>query len=184
MKAPRVTRAVFFLQARPFSKHLNWRNIEKTRARILTPSCASLLPNLCLKVECLIMYPLDVVKTVQQLKVGQGEGTFKILMDIFRREKLGIYRGIGAPLLMETPKRAIKFTAVRTFSPLSPSRPHRRSPIDNQSPSNRHSISPPIGRALTPILDLFRTTPSSPSSLVRTRSCHSREPLLLDLAPV
>lgn len=62
------------------------------------------------------MYPLDVVKTVQQLKVGQGEGTFKIMLDIFRREKFGIYRGIGAPLLMETPKRAIKFTAVRSIS--------------------------------------------------------------------
>jgi solute carrier family 25 2-oxodicarboxylate transporter 21 len=64
------------------------------------------------------MYPLDVVKTVQQLKVGQGEGTFKILFDIFKREKFGIYRGIGAPLLMETPKRAIKFTANNTFKPL------------------------------------------------------------------
>lgn len=59
------------------------------------------------------MYPLDVVKTVQQLKVGQGEGTMKIITDIIKREKFGIYRGIGAPLLMETPKRAIKFTAVR-----------------------------------------------------------------------
>jgi len=78
-------------------------------------------------VECLVMYPLDVVKTVQQLKVGQGEGTFKIMLDIFRREKFGIYRGIGAPLLMETPKRAIKFTANNTFKPLFSSKDNKLS---------------------------------------------------------
>jgi hypothetical protein len=65
-------------------------------------------------VECLIMYPLDVVKTLQQLKVGKGAGTFTILFDLIKREKFGIYRGIIAPLLMEAPKRAIKFAAVRT----------------------------------------------------------------------
>lgn len=64
-------------------------------------------------VECLIMYPLDVVKTLQQLKVGKGAGTFTILFDLVKREKFGIYRGIIAPLLMEAPKRAIKFAAVR-----------------------------------------------------------------------
>eukprot|EP01122_Echinamoeba_exundans_P018002 TRINITY_DN992_c0_g1_i1.p1 TRINITY_DN992_c0_g1~~TRINITY_DN992_c0_g1_i1.p1 ORF type:complete len:298 (+),score=100.61 TRINITY_DN992_c0_g1_i1:49-942(+) len=68
-------------------------------------------------VECLIMYPLDVVKTLQQLKVGKGAGTFTLLFDLIKREKFGIYRGIIAPLLMEAPKRAIKFAASETYKP-------------------------------------------------------------------
>jgi solute carrier family 25 2-oxodicarboxylate transporter 21 len=68
-------------------------------------------------IECLIMYPLDVVKTLQQIKVGQGQGTFTLLRDLLKGEGFGIYRGIAAPLLMETPKRAIKFTANETFQP-------------------------------------------------------------------
>lgn len=68
-------------------------------------------------IECMIMYPLDVVKTLQQLEVGKGQGTFKVLIDLIKKEKLGIYRGIISPLLMETPKRAIKFTGFATFKP-------------------------------------------------------------------
>ncbi|XP_049847950.1 probable mitochondrial 2-oxodicarboxylate carrier [Schistocerca gregaria] len=61
--------------------------------------------------ECLVMYPLDVVKTVQQLKVGRGEGTANLLLNLIRNEKWRVYRGIAAPLCMEAPKRAIKFSA-------------------------------------------------------------------------
>jgi solute carrier family 25 2-oxodicarboxylate transporter 21 len=68
-------------------------------------------------IECLVMYPLDVVKTLQQLKVGKGQATFSLLGDLLRKEKFGVYRGIAAPLLMETPKRAIKFTANETLQP-------------------------------------------------------------------
>lgn len=68
-------------------------------------------------IECLIMYPLDVVKTIQQLEVGKGQKTFNVLFDLIKREKFGIYRGIISPLLMETPKRAIKFTGFSTFKP-------------------------------------------------------------------
>jgi len=69
-------------------------------------------------IECLIMYPLDVVKTLQQLKVGKGTGTFTLLGDLIKKEGFGIYRGIIAPLLMETPKRAVKFSANGTFQPM------------------------------------------------------------------
>jgi len=70
-------------------------------------------------VECIIMYPLDVVKTLQQIHVGKGQNTFTLLAQLIRKERFGVYRGIIAPLLMETPKRAIKFTANETFVFLS-----------------------------------------------------------------
>ncbi|KAI9101971.1 mitochondrial carrier domain-containing protein [Phlyctochytrium arcticum] len=64
--------------------------------------------------EILAMYPLDVVKTRQQLAVGGGAsgsiiGTFKSMIKAEGFPSL--YRGIAPPILVEAPKRAIKFGA-------------------------------------------------------------------------
>eukprot|EP01031_Cornospumella_fuschlensis_P036436 gene36436-44199_t len=64
--------------------------------------------------ETLVMYPLDVVKTRFQIQTGQGE--YRSVLDCFRKivrqEGVGtLYRGIIAPILVEAPKRAVKFAA-------------------------------------------------------------------------
>jgi solute carrier family 25 2-oxodicarboxylate transporter 21 len=70
--------------------------------------------------EILAMYPvyylmqLDTVKTRFQIQVGNSE--YKSILDCFRKmvqkEGLGsLYRGILPPILVEAPKRAIKFGA-------------------------------------------------------------------------
>ncbi|CAD6887989.1 unnamed protein product [Tilletia controversa] len=64
--------------------------------------------------ELVLMYPLDVVKTRIQLQSGKGE--YSGMLDCFRKiiatEGPGrLYRGIVPPLLLEAPKRAIKFAA-------------------------------------------------------------------------
>jgi len=68
--------------------------------------------------EILVMYPLDVVKTRVQLQQGKGAGEegYNGMVDCFRKiiKNEGfsrLYRGINAPILMEAPKRAIKFSA-------------------------------------------------------------------------
>ncbi|KAK5995063.1 Mitochondrial 2-oxodicarboxylate carrier 2 [Cladobotryum mycophilum] len=68
--------------------------------------------------EILVMYPLDVVKTRVQLQTGKGAGTeaYTGMLDCFskiiKNEGFSrLYRGINAPILMEAPKRAIKFAA-------------------------------------------------------------------------
>ncbi|KAL9086382.1 MAG: hypothetical protein Q9165_007168 [Trypethelium subeluteriae] len=68
--------------------------------------------------EILVMYPLDVVKTRVQLQTGTGAGAdaYNGMIDCFRKiianEGVGrLYRGIEAPILMEAPKRAVKFAA-------------------------------------------------------------------------
>ncbi|KGK34838.1 hypothetical protein JL09_g6013, partial [Pichia kudriavzevii] len=67
--------------------------------------------------EILTMYPLDVVKTRIQLQVGSGSsGEYKGVVDCFTKivkneGPATLYRGISAPILMEAPKRAIKFAA-------------------------------------------------------------------------
>ncbi|KAJ3535970.1 hypothetical protein NM688_g6900 [Phlebia brevispora] len=63
--------------------------------------------------EILTFYPLDVVKTRMQLQRGKAEhglvGTFSA---IIREEGVGrLYRGLVPPLLLEAPKRAVKFAA-------------------------------------------------------------------------
>ncbi|EJD37082.1 mitochondrial carrier [Auricularia subglabra TFB-10046 SS5] len=63
--------------------------------------------------EILTFYPLDVVKTRMQLQVGASNvglvGSFK---GIIAEEGFGrLYRGLAAPLLLEAPKRAVKFAA-------------------------------------------------------------------------
>jgi len=63
--------------------------------------------------EVLTFYPLDVVKTRMQLETGKSRhglvGTFR---NIIREEGVGrLYRGLLPPLLLEAPKRAVKFAS-------------------------------------------------------------------------
>jgi len=63
--------------------------------------------------EILTFYPLDVVKTRMQLATGKSQhglvGSFKT---IIKEEGVGrLYRGLVPPLLLEAPKRAVKFAA-------------------------------------------------------------------------
>lgn len=63
--------------------------------------------------EILVMYPLDVVKTRQQLdSTNMYNGTVNCLKKIVKEEGFSrLYKGISAPILMEAPKRATKFAA-------------------------------------------------------------------------
>ncbi|KAI9354546.1 mitochondrial carrier domain-containing protein [Zopfochytrium polystomum] len=66
--------------------------------------------------EILICYPLDVVKTRFQLQVSGQDAAYKSITDAFskivRQEGPGaLYRGILPPIMVEAPKRAIKFSA-------------------------------------------------------------------------
>ncbi|ODV80078.1 mitochondrial carrier [Suhomyces tanzawaensis NRRL Y-17324] len=63
--------------------------------------------------EILVMYPLDVVKTRQQLdSTNAYKGTINCLKKIVKEEGFSrLYKGISAPILMEAPKRATKFAA-------------------------------------------------------------------------
>ncbi|KAH7124132.1 mitochondrial 2-oxodicarboxylate carrier protein-like protein [Dendryphion nanum] len=75
--------------------------------------------------EILVMYPLDVVKTRIQLQHGKATdgqgytGVIDCFRKIIRNEGMSrLYRGITAPILMEVPKRAIKFSSNDAFAPL------------------------------------------------------------------
>ncbi|KAH6572962.1 hypothetical protein BASA50_009115 [Batrachochytrium salamandrivorans] len=64
--------------------------------------------------EIITMYPLDVVKTRFQIQVGNTE--YKSIADCFRKiikaeGAAALYRGIIPPIMVEAPKRAIKFGA-------------------------------------------------------------------------
>ncbi|EGV62369.1 hypothetical protein PSN45_001102 [Yamadazyma tenuis] len=63
--------------------------------------------------EILVMYPLDVVKTRQQLdSTNAYKGTIQSIKKIVAEEGFSrLYKGISAPILMEAPKRATKFAA-------------------------------------------------------------------------
>ncbi|KAF2857822.1 mitochondrial carrier [Piedraia hortae CBS 480.64] len=76
--------------------------------------------------EILVMYPLDVIKTRVQLQ-GKvpvpGQDHYTGMLDCFKKilKNEGpsrFYRGIGAPILMEAPKRATKFAANDEFGKL------------------------------------------------------------------
>jgi len=67
--------------------------------------------------EILIMYPLDVVKTRAQIAVGKTGGLLSTLSSMVRTEGIRMYRGILPPIIMEAPKRAIKFAANSTYQP-------------------------------------------------------------------
>jgi len=74
--------------------------------------------------EICVLYPLDVVKTRFQLQVGTGgKDGYTSIADCFkrivRREGYGaLYRGILAPIMVEAPKRAIKFSANEQYGRL------------------------------------------------------------------
>jgi len=63
--------------------------------------------------EILTFYPLDVVKTRMQLETGKAKhGMVGTLASIIRDEGVGrLYRGLVPPLLLEAPKRAVKFAS-------------------------------------------------------------------------
>lgn len=71
--------------------------------------------------EILVMYPLDMVKTVMQLQVSGGsgpqyKGVFDCLKQIAAKEgPRRLYKGISSPILMEAPKRATKFACNDEF---------------------------------------------------------------------
>ncbi|EFA81311.1 mitochondrial substrate carrier family protein [Heterostelium album PN500] len=65
--------------------------------------------------EILVMYPLDVVKTRAQLQVGQGASMFGTLMHMIKHDGFKMYRGIVPPILVEAPKRAIKFASNKFY---------------------------------------------------------------------
>ncbi|KAJ2080955.1 hypothetical protein H4R24_002709 [Coemansia sp. RSA 988] len=75
--------------------------------------------------EILCMYPLDVAKTRLMLQVskGAGEDQYKSIIDVFSRiiKEEGptrLYRGILPPIMVEAPKRAIKFASNDTYAPM------------------------------------------------------------------
>jgi solute carrier family 25 2-oxodicarboxylate transporter 21 len=62
--------------------------------------------------EILTFYPLDVVKTRMQLVTGKGQGLVSTFSSIVKEEGIGrLYRGLVPPLLLEAPKRAVKFAS-------------------------------------------------------------------------
>ncbi|KAJ1964462.1 hypothetical protein GGI12_001415 [Dipsacomyces acuminosporus] len=74
--------------------------------------------------EILCMYPLDVAKTRLMLQVGKGgQDQYKSIFDVFQRiiKEEGasrLYRGILPPIMVEAPKRAIKFASNDTYGPM------------------------------------------------------------------
>ncbi|KAJ3756845.1 mitochondrial carrier [Lentinula raphanica] len=62
--------------------------------------------------EILTFYPLDVVKTRMQLSTEKTQGFVGTFKNIIKEEGAGrLYRGLVPPLLLEAPKRAVKFAA-------------------------------------------------------------------------
>ncbi|XP_043845316.1 mitochondrial 2-oxodicarboxylate carrier isoform X1 [Dromiciops gliroides] len=75
-------------------------------------------------IEICLMHPLDVVKTRFQIQRGSADpNNYKSLGDsflkIYHTERLfGFYKGILPPILVETPKRAVKFFAFEQYKKL------------------------------------------------------------------
>ncbi|KAE9392778.1 mitochondrial carrier [Gymnopus androsaceus JB14] len=62
--------------------------------------------------EILTFYPLGEVKTRMQLSTEKSQGLVGSFKTIVREEGFGrLYRGLVPPLLLEAPKRAVKFAA-------------------------------------------------------------------------
>eukprot|EP00128_Syssomonas_multiformis_P015467 Colp12_sorted_trinity150504_noHs@25596 len=68
--------------------------------------------------EILVMYPTDVVKTRQQISTGKSAGMISTLVTLIKNDGFGIYRGILPPIIVEAPKRAIKFAANEQYKNL------------------------------------------------------------------
>lgn len=73
--------------------------------------------------EILTFYPLDVVKTRFQIQVKGAVDSYTSISDCFKKiikhEGFGaLYRGIAAPIMVEAPKRAIKFSANEQYKQL------------------------------------------------------------------
>jgi solute carrier family 25 2-oxodicarboxylate transporter 21 len=69
--------------------------------------------------EILTMYPLDLVKTRSQLSLTASPSLFSTFGSIIKQEGFGaLYRGILPPILVEAPKRAIKFGANEKYKGL------------------------------------------------------------------
>lgn len=75
--------------------------------------------------EILVMYPMDVIKTRYQLQSSGNVDTNRhkssilgTLRNIVRNEGFWkLYRGILPPILLESPKRAIKFSCNEQYTP-------------------------------------------------------------------
>eukprot|EP00761_Pharyngomonas_kirbyi_P003079 gb/GECH01003083.1/.p1 GENE.gb/GECH01003083.1/~~gb/GECH01003083.1/.p1 ORF type:complete len:305 (+),score=60.99 gb/GECH01003083.1/:1-915(+) len=62
--------------------------------------------------EICVMYPLDVVKTRAQLSTDSArQGIIPTLVKTVKEDGLRTYRGILSPIMVEAPKRAVKFAA-------------------------------------------------------------------------
>eukprot|EP00835_Amoeboradix_gromovi_P002750 NODE_162_length_16547_cov_0.334326.p4 type:complete len:269 gc:universal NODE_162_length_16547_cov_0.334326:4575-3769(-) len=69
--------------------------------------------------EILTMYPLDTVKTRAQLSTSGSPSIVQTLKEIVQKEGFArLYKGIAAPILIEAPKRAIKFSANSQYKEL------------------------------------------------------------------
>ncbi|MES1915533.1 MAG: hypothetical protein MHM6MM_007461 [Cercozoa sp. M6MM] len=68
--------------------------------------------------EICAMYPTDVVKT--QLQLHHGKASMISVAQSVRQQRglRGFYRGIGAPIAAEGPKRAVKFTMNERYKTL------------------------------------------------------------------
>jgi solute carrier family 25 2-oxodicarboxylate transporter 21 len=75
--------------------------------------------------EVSLMYPLDVVKTrLQQQTSSNSAAAYRGVIDCFRRisreEGMSrLYRGLLSPLMVEAPKRAMKFATQKEFKRLA-----------------------------------------------------------------
>lgn len=86
--------------------------------------------------EITILYPLDVVKTRFQQQTATSTLQYKSVMDCFKRivSEEGVsrlYRGMLSPVIVEAPKRAMKFASQQEFSKVA-NRWNKDNPNSNQ----------------------------------------------------
>jgi len=65
--------------------------------------------------EISVLYPLDVVKTRFQQQTATSSLQYRGVVDCFKR----LYRGMLSPVIVEAPKRAMKFASQQEFSKLA-----------------------------------------------------------------